>query len=111
MNIDDLYKDLLQQVNETPISSIDIERTCATINNIHKNLSTAHAKQHYEIIGALIIHHANITGALSLSHFPYENQTMPGNSGILNSISDSSSSIPPILQCIIAQYIEINSVK
>lgn len=100
-----LYDDLLKQINID--GSIDIDRVCSTINNIFKHLPKADAEYHYKMIEVLILHHKTITDGYELFDIPYNAQIMIGNRGILNNMEQ----LPPLLQHIIAQYVENYSIK
>lgn len=98
-----LYEYLLQEVNKRKDTGIDIKRICTTINNISQKLLPPQAKEHHEEIHALILHHDFITNGGLLSPIPYDGKLMVGGKGILHCLSN----MPPILQQIIAQYLEI----
>ncbi len=114
-----LYDDLLEQANNlNEEKQIDISRVCYTINNIYKNLPEKDTKYHYKMIGYLIIHHKfmndidplpvrQIVTRTNNSIIPYNTQIMMGNKGILSTMED----LPPLLQKIIAQYVEMFSIK
>lgn len=98
-----LYDELLRLVNDRSEKSIDIARICKTINNISLSLSPEDSLEHYREIQALIIHYDIINnGGLLISSVPFDGKTMVGKKGILNQIMN----FPPLLQQIIAQYIE-----
>jgi len=98
-----LYDDLLRQVEARKDKYIDIKRVSSTINNISQSLQPDDAAEHYREIAALILHHeiSSNKGVL-LSSTPYDGKVMVGGKGILHNIMN----LPPILQQIIAQYIE-----
>lgn len=96
-----VYDELLKRVNEREEKGIDIKRVCTTINNISVNNTPEDTAEHYREIAALIVHHEYIsTGAISSN--PYDWKVMVGGKGVLNYIMN----LPPLLQQIIAQYIE-----
>ena len=98
-----LYDHLVSQVSQRTETNIDIKRVCVTINNIGQTLNQEDALEHYQEIGALILHHEAITnGNVILSCVPYDSKVMVGGKGILHYIMN----LPPVLQQIIAQYIE-----
>lgn len=94
-----LYDDLRAQVEARSEKSIDIQRICSTVNGLP---SGDHTKE----IAALILHHELITNdGILLSCTPYNGKLMVGGKGILYSMMD----LPPMLQQIIAQYVENSS--
>lgn len=98
-----LYDELLKQVEERTEKAIDIKRVCTTINNIAQTLPPEAAAEHYREIGALVLHHELISnGGVLLSPVPYDGKVMVGGKGVLHYITN----MPPILQQIIAQYVE-----
>lgn len=98
-----LYDELLRRVNAREEKGIDIHRICTTINNISYTHSPAETQDHYREIDALILHHELLSNnGVLLSHVPYEGRVMVGGKGILYYIMN----LPPILQQIIAQYLE-----
>jgi hypothetical protein len=106
--IKNIYDELLKQVtNHDTNINYDVDRTCVTITNIHKHLPKSDAEYHYNVIGSLIIHHKFITDKMETIIYPYDAQIMAENKGILGDINK----LPPLLQQIIAQYIENNSLK
>lgn len=98
-----LYDTLLKQVESRTEKGIDVKRVCTTINNISQTLHPDAAAEHYREIGALILHHdlINNNGVL-LSPVPYDGKVMVGGKGVLHYIMN----MPPLLQQIIAQYVE-----
>lgn len=101
-----LYDELLKRVEARNEKGIDIKRICTTINGISQSMKTENANHHYEEIAALILHHeiSNNNGVL-LSSIPYDGRVMTGGKGILH----YPMNLPPLLQQIIAQYIEDSS--
>ena len=99
-----LYDKLLQRVNESSNKNIDINRLSVTINNISKNSSHEESNFHYKWIKSLIIHHALLHENLSSSIF-YNCKVMPGDNGELY----TTSNLPPLLQQIIAEYIDYSN--
>lgn len=98
-----LYDELLKKVeNRKDKAGIDVKRVCSTINNLSQFLSAEEAKKHYDEICGLIIHHDVLNRGMMTNIIPYEGKTMAGGKGILY----SSINLPPLLQQIIAQYIE-----
>lgn len=98
-----LYDELSKQVELRTEKGIDIKRICTTINNIAQTLPPDATTEHYREIGALILHHEMINnGGVLLSPIPYDGKVMVGGKGILHYIMN----MPPILQQIIAQYVE-----
>lgn len=98
-----LYDDLLQRVESRAEKAIDIKRVCKTINNISLSLEAEDAMEHYREIQALIIHYEILNnGGVILSSVPFDGKVMTGRKGILNHMMN----LPPLLQQIIAQYVE-----
>lgn len=98
-----LYDKLLQRVKNKENKSIDVSKVCATINDIAQNQSYEEANEHYREIGALILHHELLSNnGVLLSSVPYEGKVMSGGKGILYKMTN----LPPLLQYIIAEYIE-----
>lgn len=98
-----LYDKLLQMVEMQKDKSIDIKRLCISINNIASTQSPEDAYEHYKEIAALILHHELVSNnGILLSTVPYDGKVMVGGKGIIYSIMN----LPPLLQRIIAQYIE-----
>jgi len=103
-----LYDELLKRVHARAEKTIDIKRICTTINNISLTHSQEDASEHYREIGALILHHELLSNnGVLLSPVPYDGRLMAGGKGVLNYIMNLS----PILQQIIAQYIEDPNVS
>ena len=98
-----LYDDLLKTINERNEKSIDVKKVCSTIGNISATMKADQADEHYYEIGFLILHYEalNNNGVL-LSATPFDGKIMVGGKGILNWFFN----LPPVLQQIIAQYIE-----
>ena len=102
-----LYDDLLNEVLTRTDKTVDIKRACDTIKDISRTLTEEEAYAHYYEIGALILHHEIISnGGIILSHIPYGARAMAENKGILHYMIN----FPPLLQQIIAQYVE-NSIN
>ena len=98
-----LYDELVKRVEVRTEKGIDIRKVCTTINTISQVLKPEEAAEHYKEIGALILHHEIISnGGVLLSPVPYDGKVMVGGKGILHYIMN----FPPILQQIIAQYVE-----
>lgn len=98
-----LYDELYKQVESRSDKTIDIKRVCTTINNISQMLSPEAASEHYREIAALILHHEIINNkGILLAPVPYDGKVMVGGKGILHYMPN----MPPILQQIIAQYVE-----
>lgn len=103
-----LYDELLRRVEARTEKGIDIKRICTTINNIATTHSPGETIEHYREIGSLILHHELLANnGVLLSPVPYEGRVMVGGKGILHSIMN----LPPLLQQIIAQYIEDPNVS
>lgn len=98
-----LYDELVKRVEARLEKAIDIKRVCKTINNISLSLRPEDALEHYREIQALIIHYEILSnGGIILSPVPFDGKVMAGRKGILNYIMN----LPPLLQQIIAQYVE-----
>lgn len=98
-----LYDELLKRVGERTEKTIDIKKVCKTITNIALSLLPEDSLDHYREIQALIVHHEILSnGGIILSSVPFDAKVMAGNKGILNYIMN----LPPLLQQIIAEYIE-----
>jgi len=98
-----LYDELLRRVEARTEKTIDIKRVCKTINNISLSLKPDDTLDHYREIQALIIHYEILSNnGMLLSPVPFDGKVMVGRKGILNSIMN----FPPLLQQIIAQYVE-----
>lgn len=100
-----LYDDLLAKVRERDNKNIDLKMICKTINNM-SSLNPEDYSEHYREIQALIIHHWALSNKNSCSPVPFDGKIMAGRRGILNYVMN----LPPILQQILAQYIELFSV-
>lgn len=96
-----LYDLLKNEISKRAEKSVDINKVCATINNISRIMTPEQTNEHYREIQALIIHHYLLTRGI-LNHIPYEGKVMIGGKGVLNYIAN----MPPELQQIIAHYIE-----
>lgn len=98
-----LYDELLKKVESMDDSGVDIKRLCNTINSIAQSHSAEDAHDHYREIAALILHHEILNNkGILLSPVPYDGKVMISGKGILYQIMN----LPPLLQKIIAQYIE-----
>lgn len=98
-----LYDELLRRVNARTEKGIDIKRICTTISNIATTHKPEEVAEHYQEIGALILHYELLANnGVLLSLIPYEGRLMVGGKGILYHITN----LPPLLQQIIAQYVE-----
>lgn len=96
-----LYDELLKQVNEKEDYNIDAMIVCQTINNI--SLNNSDAVDHYEEIGALIMHYECLTNSnILLTLTPFDGKVLPGNKGILNTLVK----FPVTLRRIIYQYLQ-----
>jgi len=103
-----LYDKLRANVESRVEKTIDIKRVCTSINGIAQTLSPEETNEHYREIAALILHHELITnGGVLLSSTPYDGKVMAGGKGILYYVKN----LPPILQQIIAQYVEESALK
>ncbi|CAH6420779.1 Hypothetical protein HVR_LOCUS1289 [uncultured virus] len=98
-----LYDELVKRVEARNEKGIDIKRVCTTINGISQSMRPEDANHHYAEIAALILHYeiTSNSGVL-LSPIPYDGKVMAGGKGILH----YPMNLPPLLQQIIAQYIE-----
>ena len=98
-----LYDELVKKVEARTEKGIDVKRICATINGISQSMKPEDANKHYTEIAALILHHEILSnGGVLLSAIPYDGKVMAGGKGILH----CPMNLPPLLQQIIAQYIE-----
>lgn len=98
-----LYDELKEKVFSRKDKTIDVNLISSTINNICKKSSEAETAEHYMEIQALIMHHDIVTNSgVLLTSVPYEGKVMFSGRGILYTFTN----LPPILQQIIAQYIE-----
>lgn len=98
-----LYDELVRRVEARTDKCIDIKRVCTTINNIPQSMSTDDAIRHHSEIAALILHYDIVhNGGILTSPVPYEGRVMAGGKGILHYLTN----LPPLLQQILAQYIE-----
>lgn len=103
-----LYDELFLKANDRKEKHINVMQICTTINNISQTLTPEEAKKHLVEIAGLILHHEITTnGGILLSLVPYDGKVMIGGKGILHNMMN----FPPILQQIIAQYIEESSQK
>lgn len=103
-----LYQELLRRAQERKEKCIDIKRVCNTITNIATTHTLEEMMDHYEEIEALAIHHELSTNnGILFSSIPYDGKLMIGGKGILHYIMN----FPPVLQQIIAQYIEDPNVS
>lgn len=99
-----LYDDLYYKVNNRVDKAIDIKKVCTTINNIAQPpTSSEEALLHYKEIGGLIMHHELLSNnGVLMGQNPFDGKLMAGGKGLLYYIM----TLPPVLQQIIAQYIE-----
>lgn len=98
-----LYDELVRRVNARDEKGIDINRVCTTINNIANTHSPDQIQDHYREIHALVLHHELLSNnGVILAHVPYEGKVMVGGKGLLYYIMN----FPPLLQQIIAEYLE-----
>jgi len=98
-----LYDELVRRVHSRTEKAIDIKRVCTTISNISTTHKPDEIANHYQEIAALILHNELLSNnGILLSYVPYDGRLMVGGKGILYSITN----FPPLLQQIIAQYIE-----
>jgi hypothetical protein len=102
-----LYDYLLNKVNTRVEKSIDIKNVCLTINDFSNTLSSEESILHYNNITALMYHHELLTRGMLLTAAPFDGRIMVGGKGILYTISN----LPPLLQQIIAQYVDEYSIK
>ncbi len=102
-----LYDELVNKVKNRTDANIDIYKVCLTINNITQYLKNEAAIEHYREICALILHHYQITNKTNPTNFPYNPLIMPGGKGLRYNIME----LPPMLQQILAQYIDDNVSK
>lgn len=98
-----LYDELHRRVEARTEKGIDIKRICTTISNIATTHTPEETAEHYREIAALILHHELIANnGVLLSAVPYEGRVMVGGKGVLHNIMN----LPPLLQQILAQYVE-----
>lgn len=98
-----LYDELYKKIQTRSEKDVDIRKVCTTINNIALTHTPEETEEHYREIEALILHHELLTNnGILLCEVPYDGRLMAGKKGILHSIMN----FPPLLQQIIAQYIE-----
>ena len=107
-----LYDQLLKEVKERTETGIDISKVSDTIGAISKNSPSDVANKHYREIAMLIMYHeiVNNPDTQIFSQkvpVPFDGKVMAGGRGILYHIVN----LPPIVQQIIAQYIEVASKK
>lgn len=101
-----LYDSLVAKVEARKEKGINIKQICTTIINLSQTLPVEEAKKHYDEIAALILHHEiKSNGGIILSPVPYEAKVMIDNKGLLYVMMN----LPPVLQQILAQYIEESS--
>lgn len=100
-----LYDELAKRVDDrSDNSGIDLKRVCTTINCIAQLTPAESAYNHYSEIGAIILHYDLLeNNGVLLSSVPYEGRVVMGGKGIIYYIAN----MPPKLQQIIAQYIEL----
>lgn len=97
------YDKLFQLVSERHDKTIDVSKLCITINNICRTLPKEESDKYYNEIAFLILHHELLTNnGVLLSSIPYNGKLMSHDTGILYAITN----IPPILQQMIAVYLE-----
>jgi hypothetical protein len=100
-----LYDDLVEKITLRENPNIDIKLLCNNINNISNNLQSNDYLEHYNEICALIIHHHfKLNFKSNMNILPFNSKIMFGGKGILFNISK----FDPLLQQIIAQYINEN---
>ena len=98
-----LYDELLKRAEQQTGKAIDVKQICTTINSLGQNMPAEEASIHYHDIAALILHHELLANkGVLLSNVPYEGKTINGGRGIIHYVIN----LPPILQHIIAQYLE-----
>jgi hypothetical protein len=96
-----LYDNLVTQVTNNQGKNIDIKRICNTINMLSQVSDDGF--ELYREIGALIIHHHILHNEGNIvDQVPYGGKVMVGGKGVLMTIIN----LPPLLQQIIAQFIE-----
>jgi hypothetical protein len=98
-----LYDQLVADVGARSAKDIDLKKMCATIKKIAETSTPDETSAHYREIAALIIHHEMLTTGGLTGEVPFGGKLMPGNMGTLNYMLN----LPPLLQQIIAQYIEL----
>lgn len=97
-----LYEELVRKVEARKDKGVDINRVCLTITNIERIVDNKElAAEHYEEIIWLITHHHIVTKGVE-TPIPYDVKIMIGGKGILGCMDN----MPPMLQQILAQYIE-----
>lgn len=97
-----LYDELIRKVEGRKEKGIDVNRVCLTITNIERIVDDKKlALEHYKEIMWLIIHHNILTRGVE-TPLPYDAKVMVGGKGLLNYMNN----MPPLLQQILAQYIE-----
>lgn len=99
-----LYDNLLKRITgRKEEHSVDIKRMCATINDISLHSSGDDTLIHYEEIYLLILHYEILVNkGMLFSDVAYNGSVMIGGKGILYSTNE----LPPLLQKIIAEYLE-----
>jgi len=93
---------LLEHVKTRETKDIDLKKICATIKKISESSKPEEVTEHYREIDALVIHHATLMNGSVPDEPPFSGRFMPGSMGILCNMLN----FPPLLQQIIAQYIE-----
>jgi len=96
------YDYLLNVVNTSTTSRVDVRQICNIINHGLDKLPPQEYQEHYDAILALIVHHEKLqTGGNSFCARPYNGKPLAKSAGILYTLND----LPPILQHIIAAYL------
>lgn len=98
-----LFDNLYKHVSEREDKSVDIDSVSTIINDISLHVNTESAREHYDEICALILHYFIVYNPNCLpTATPYDSKTMVTGKGVLYYLTN----LPPLLQQIIAQYIE-----
>ncbi|HSW76541.1 MAG TPA: hypothetical protein VLG50_05825 [Candidatus Saccharimonadales bacterium] len=97
-----LYDKLLADARHKDEKNIDMVTLCQILNNISL-LDMEQAKDHYEEIFAIIIHHEKINhGGIMLSLIPNDGKLLPGGKSILYIFIK----LPKMLKLILLAYVE-----
>lgn len=92
-----LYDALVKRISGKPV---DLKQLCTSISSIGQTLPPDQVAEHYREIGALILHHEAVT--TGSGGLPYEGKLMIGGKGLLFQVTN----LPPLLQQILAEYVE-----
>lgn len=96
-----LYDHLLETVRTNALKTIDANHICTTLNNITL-MPTDLAKEHYDELFALSLHHDLVENdGILLSKIPHDGVLLPGGKSVLYTLAK----LPNTLRQILVEYI------